>query len=143
MKLQFPIPRPLAAKRTNPETINPDTDQAAASAAAAPVPTRVFDLVAHQLAHHPQPDALARKVDGQWRKYSAQEIADTVRALAAGLHATGVRPGDRIANSTETNRPEWNFIDLAVLSLGAVHVPIYPTLTAEEFQYISPTRARN
>ncbi len=59
-----------------------------------------------------------------------------MRALAAGLHAAGVGPGDRVANVTETNRPEWNFIDLAVLQLGAVHVPIYPTLTAEEFQFI-------
>ena len=143
MKLQFPIPRPLApftAKPPRPDDANaPATDQAAASipaASPAASPTRVFDLLAHQLAHHPQPDALAGKVGGQWRKYSAQEITDTVRALAAGLQAIGVRPGDRIANSTETNRPEWNFLDLAVLSLGAVHVPIYPTLTAEEFYYI-------
>ena len=142
MKLQFPIPRPLAPltdKKPRPGAMAPATDQAIASAAAtpsAPVPTRVFDLVAHQLTHYPQPDALACKAGGEWRKYSAQEIADTVRALAAGLHAAGVRPGDRVANSTETNRPTWNFIDLAVLSLGAVHVPVYPTLTAEEFQYI-------
>ena len=101
-----------------------------------PAPTRVFDLFTHQLKHHPQPDTLAYKVAGAWRKFSAREIAGIVRALAAGLHAAGVGPGDRVANSTETNRPEWNFIDLAVLSLGAVHVPIYPTLTAEEFCYI-------
>ena len=147
MKLQFPIPRPLApltAKRPHPEPAVPATDQPAASAPApasvaapsTPPPTRVFDLLAHQLNTYPQPDALACKIDGQWRQYSAREITDTVRALAAGLHAAGVRPGDRVANSTETNRAEWNFIDLAVLSLGAVHVPIYPTLTAEEFQFI-------
>ena len=142
MKLQFPISKaiaPLAAKRARPEADATATDQARTSVvpgSPAPVPTRVFDLLTHQIAHHPQPDALARKVDGQWRQYSAQEIAVTVRALAAGLHAIGVRPGDRVANSTETNRPEWNFIDLATLSLGAVHVPIYPTLTAEEFHYI-------
>ena len=147
MKLQFPIPRPLvpfagkrAAVEAAPEAAAPAPDGAPVPPAAADqpivVPTRVFDLLAHQIRHHPQPDALARKVDGEWRKYSAQEIADTVRALAAGLHAVGVRPGDRVANSTETNRPEWNFIDLAVLSLGAVHVPIYPTLTADEFRFI-------
>lgn len=140
MKLQFPVPRhllPAAAKRAAtavgpvdaPLPVSPPEP-------VAPVPTRIFDLLAHQLACCPQPDALACKVGGVWRKYSAQEITDTVRALAAGLHAAGVRPGDRIANSTETNRPEWNFIDLAVLSLGAVHVPVYPTLTAEEFQFI-------
>ncbi len=61
---------------------------------------------------------------------------ETARALAAGLYAAGVRPGDRVANMTETNRTEWNVIDLAVLQLGAVHVPIYPTLTPEECRFI-------
>lgn len=141
MKLQFPIPRnlfPTPGKRAT-QRLSIPRDQPLPpppEKPAAPVPTRVFDLLTHQLTRYPQPDALARKIDGQWRKYSAQEIADTVRALAAGLYALGVRPGDRIANSTETNQPAWNFIDLAVLSLGAVHVPIYPTLTTEEFHYI-------
>ena len=131
MKLQFPVPRfPTGAAHTdrNPAPV--------AAAENSPVPTRIFDLLTYQVTHHPQPDTLAYKVAGEWRKYSAQEIAGIVRALAAGLHAAGIGPGDCVANSTETNRPEWNFIDLAVMSLGAVHVPIYPTLTAEEFHYI-------
>ena len=99
-------------------------------------PTRVFDILVYALACHPKPDALACKMDGAWRKYSTREVADTVRALAAGLRAAGVGPGDRVANVAENNRPEWNFIDLAVLQLGAVHVPIYPTLTSDEFQFI-------
>ena len=131
MKLQFPRPPFLAAASSSDRKLTP-----AAGAAKPTAPTRVFDLLAHQLEHHPQPDTLAHKVGGEWRKYSARKIADIVRALAAGLRAAGIGPGDRVANSTETNRPEWNFIDLAVLSLGAVHVPIYPTLTAEEFHYI-------
>ena len=131
MKLKFPVPR-FANGAAHPER-NPAP---APVADKSPAPTRIFDLLTHQLTHHPQPDTLAYKVAGKWRKYSAPEIAGIVRALAAGLHAAGIRPGDRVANSTETNRPEWNFIDLAVLSLGAVHVPIYPTLTAEEFCYI-------
>ena len=131
MKLQFPRPRFLAG------ALPTDRDLSMVAAPEKPAaPTRVFDLLTHQLAHHPQPDTLAYKVAGEWRKYSAQEIAGIVRSLAAGLHAAGIGPGDRVANSTETNRPEWNFIDLAVLSLGAVHVPIYPTLTAEDFYYI-------
>ncbi len=133
MKLQFPIPRYLGIKASNA-----DRQQAPPPPPPVEPPpvTRVFDVLTHQLARHPQPDALARKANGVWRKYSAQEIADTVRALAAGLHAAGLRAGDRVANSAETNRPVWNFIDLAVLSLGAVHVPIYPTLTAEEFHFV-------
>lgn len=138
MKLQFPVPRQLlpAGARRGASVAEPVDAPLPGPEQTATTPTRIFDLLSHQLTKWPQPDALACKVDGQWRKYSAQEITGIVRALAAGLYAAGVRPGDRIANSTETNRPEWNFIDLAVLSLGAVHVPVYPTLTAEEFQYI-------
>ncbi len=101
-----------------------------------PEPTRVFDLLAHQLACFPKPDALAHKVAGRWKRYSTRQIVETARALAAGLHAAGVRPGDRVANIAETNRTEWNIIDLAILRLGAVHVPIYPTLTPEECRFI-------
>ncbi len=105
--------------------------------AKAPIePTRIFDLIAHQLTTFPKPDALAHKVAGRWKRYSTRHIVETARALAAGLHAAGVRPGDRIANISETNRTEWNIIDLAVLQLGAVHVPIYPTLTPEECRFI-------
>ena len=99
-------------------------------------PTRVFDLIAHQLAHYPKPDALAHKSGNRWKRFSTRQIVETACALAAGLHAAGVRPGDRVANVTETNRAEWNIIDLAVLQLGAVHVPIYPSLTPEECRFI-------
>ena len=129
MKLRTPV-RPAFAERTSRDV------PAQPAMGTLPAPTRIFDLLTHQLAHYPKPDALACKVDGAWRKYSTKEVAETVRALAAGLRAAGVGPGDRVANVTEVNRPEWNFIDLAVLQLGAVHVPIYPTLTSEEFQFI-------
>ena len=132
MKLRTPGRRtPVAAKASVSREVPPRPVSVPPSA-----PTRVFDILTHQLACYPKPDALACKVDGAWRKYSTREVADTVRALAAGLRAAGIGPGDRVANVTENNRPEWNFIDLAVLQLGAVHVPIYPTLTAEEFQFI-------
>ena len=106
------------------------------AAQGSPEPTRIFDLIAHQLASFPKPDALAHKVGGRWKRFSTRQVVETARALAAGLHAVGVRPGDRVANITETNRTEWNIIDLAVLQLGAVHVPIYPTLTPEECRFI-------
>ena len=99
-------------------------------------PLRIFDLIAHQLAHYPKPDALAHKSGNRWKRFSTRHIVETARALAAGLYAAGVRPGDRVANVTETNRVEWNIIDLAVLQLGAVHVPIYPSLTPEECRFI-------
>jgi long-chain acyl-CoA synthetase len=99
-------------------------------------PTRVFDLFAYQQAHFPKPDALAYKLNGVWAKYSTHEVVSTVEELACGLQIAGIRSGDRIANVTDNNRPEWNFIDLAVMTLGAVHVPIYPNASAEDYRFI-------
>jgi long-chain acyl-CoA synthetase len=104
--------------------------------ALSPLPTRVFDLIAFQLQSFPKSDCLAGKVNGAWRKFSTDEVSRIVDELAWGLHSVGIRRGDRVGNSTETNRPEWNFVDLAVMSLGAIHVPIYPNLAPEEFTFI-------
>jgi long-chain acyl-CoA synthetase len=99
-------------------------------------PRRVFDLLQYQLDHHPQIDAFAQKVGGQWKTTSTADALDIIAALAWGLHMAGIRKGDRIANVTETNRVEWCFIDSAVMCLGAVHLPIYPNISSEEFEFI-------
>jgi long-chain acyl-CoA synthetase len=99
-------------------------------------PRRVFDLLEYQLKHHPQIEAFGQKVDGKWKTFSTAESLDIIAALAWGLHLAGIREGDRIANITETNRAEWCFIDSAVMSLGAVHLPIYPNISPEEFEFI-------
>jgi len=99
-------------------------------------PERVFDLIRHQLAHYPKPDAFAQRVDGKWITVSTSDCVDTIAGLAWGLHLAGIRASDRIANISETNRIEWYFIDTAVMSLGAVHLPIYPNISAKEFEFI-------
>ena len=99
-------------------------------------PTRVFDLLAYQQAHFPKTDSLAYKVNGTWVKFSTAEVLSIVERLACGLQLAGIRAGDKIANVTDNSRPEWNFIDLATLTLGAVHVPIYPTASAEDYRFI-------
>jgi long-chain acyl-CoA synthetase len=99
-------------------------------------PTRVFDLFAYQQAHFPKPDALAYKVNGVWVKFSTDEVIAIVENLACGLQLAGIRAGDKIANVTDNNRPEWNFIDLAAMTLGAVHVPIYPNASADDYRFI-------
>ena len=136
MKLRLPSRRPVEAAAIENAVSDAAFSSPISGSSSTPSPTRVFDILTHQLTHYPKPDALAYKVNGEWRKFSTREVADTVRALAAGLRAAGVGPGDRVANVIENNRPEWNFIDLAVLQLGAVHVPIYPTLTPGEFVFI-------
>jgi len=99
-------------------------------------PRRVFDLLQYQLDHFPKTDAFAEKVGGQWKPFSTAESLDVIAALAWGLHLVGIREGDRIANVAETNRAEWYFIDSAVTCLGAVHLPIYPNISSEEFAFI-------
>jgi long-chain acyl-CoA synthetase len=98
-------------------------------------PQRVFDLIRYQLDHCPRPDAFAQKVEGPWKRFSTSECVEAIASLAWGLHMAGVRNDDRIANVSDTNRVEWYFIDTAVMSLGAVHVPIYPNMSAEEFEF--------
>ncbi len=99
-------------------------------------PTRVFDLLRYQLSLYPKTDAFAYKVNGSWKTVSTATAVEMADSLAWGLHLLGIRKGDRIANVAETNRPEWNFIDAAVMTIGAIHVPIYPNISADEFLFI-------
>ncbi len=97
---------------------------------------RLFDFLSHYLETYPdKEDALAGKVNGEWRKYSIKEYAQIVNDLANGLLISGVKKGDRIA-SISPNAPEWNFIDQAIMSVGAIHVPIYPTISSSDYEYI-------
>jgi long-chain acyl-CoA synthetase len=82
-----------------------------------------------------RPDALRHKEGGSWRDLSHREVESRVTRLAAALEGMGVEAGDRIAILSE-NRPEWALTDFAVLGLGAVLVPIYPTLPANQIAYI-------
>jgi long-chain acyl-CoA synthetase len=80
-------------------------------------------------------DAFRHKRDGAWVDISHDEVYQRVRGVCAALHAAGVSHGDRIAILSE-NRIEWALADLAILSLGAVTVPIYPTLIPPQIEYI-------
>ncbi|MBD0371760.1 MAG: long-chain fatty acid--CoA ligase [Pyrinomonadaceae bacterium] len=84
---------------------------------------------------HRKPDALNRKRDGRWEPIAAEEFVERVRRVALGLVELGIRPGDRVALISE-NRPEWSIVDLAILSLGAVNVPIYTTQAVEQVRFI-------
>jgi long-chain acyl-CoA synthetase len=99
-------------------------------------PSRVFDLLPYQQRNYPKDDAFTYKVRGVWKKFSTNESIEIIDKLAWGLHLLGVRPGDRVASVSDNNRPEWNFLDNAVLSIGAVHVPIYPNIAPEEYEFI-------
>jgi long-chain acyl-CoA synthetase len=84
---------------------------------------------------HNKRDALAFKIDNVWKYVNGFEAIERVKAIAMGLAALGVKQGDRVAIISE-NRPEWSFVDLAILSLRAINVPIYTTQSIEQVRYI-------
>jgi long-chain acyl-CoA synthetase len=87
------------------------------------------------LARHAKADALSLKKGGQWLHIPGDAIVKRVRAVALGLSALGVKKGDRVALLSE-NRPDWSVVDIAILSLGAVNVPIYTTQAPDQVRYI-------
>ena len=80
---------------------------------------------------HGKADALNYREDGHWVNITAAEFVERVKDVALGLAALGIRPGDRIALLSE-NRPEWSIADMAILSLGAINVPIYTTQAVDQ-----------
>lgn len=97
--------------------------------------TTILDLFASQLSMGGHRPALRSKRAGRWTTTTWDEWNRKSRAVAAALIQAGVRPGDRVAILSNT-REEWVVADIAILMAGAVSVPIYPTLTAEETAYI-------
>ncbi len=97
--------------------------------------TRTFDILEHCLANYPRADAVAGKYDNLWVPFSTEQFARKSELLAMGLLALGLKKGDRVA-TVSGNRPEWSFVDMALAMAGAVHVPVYPTISEEEYRYI-------
>jgi len=105
-------------------------------------PKRLFDCLEYHLERKPLPDMLAGKEAGQWKKYSTTEIKETVDKLSAGLLSLGIGCGDMTELGRDKvailckNRPEWIMLDLAVQQIGAVLVPIYPTINVNELEFV-------
>ena len=97
---------------------------------------RLFDFPYYQLEKYPQEDALVSKVNGQWIKTSTQEYIDKANAISRGLIRLGVEPNDKVAIISMTNRTEWNICDIGILQTGAQDVPIYPTISEDDYEYV-------
>jgi len=97
--------------------------------------TRVFDLLPYQSAKFPKADMFATKIKGTWTPYSTAEVQTIANHVSLGLIHLGLEKDDKVAIISH-NRPEWNFIDYGVQQVGAVSVPIYPTITEDDFRYI-------
>ncbi|MFV0290373.1 MAG: AMP-dependent synthetase/ligase [Mangrovibacterium sp.] len=97
--------------------------------------TRTFDLLAYLQDGYSRVDALGGLRGEEWFTYSTAEYKAASEDFALGMHALGLKKGDAVATITN-NRPEWNFADMGLAMMGLVHVPIYPTLSKEEYAYI-------
>ncbi len=98
--------------------------------------TRLYDILDRYLEEYPNQEvALASKKNGKWNKISIQDYVEKTNLISYGLLAIGVGKGDKVG-IVSGNRPEWNMIDFAIMQIGAVSVPIYPTISREDYQHI-------
>ncbi|ADQ81037.1 AMP-dependent synthetase and ligase [Paludibacter propionicigenes WB4] len=98
--------------------------------------TRLFDLLDNYIENYPDQDAaLVCKREGAWKKFSICEYVELTNDLSYGMLALGIQPGDKIG-IVSSNRPEWNMLDFAAMQIGAVSIPIYPTISQNDYSHI-------
>ena len=98
--------------------------------------TRLFDFPYYQLKNKPNASALVTKYNGTWISTSTKEYLDKANAVSRALLKLGVKKNDKIAVISSTNRTEWNIMDIGILQVGAQNIPIYPTISAEDYEYV-------
>ena len=98
--------------------------------------SRLFDFPYYQLETYNLEKAFTTKYNGEWVSISTQEYIDQANAISRGLLRLGVNTNDKIAVISTTNRTEWNVMDIGILQTGAQNVPIYPTISKEDYEYI-------
>ena len=98
--------------------------------------TRLFDFPYHQLEKYNLSDSLVTKYGNEWIKTSTQEYLDKANAVSRALLRLGVNVNDKIAVISSSNRTEWHICDVGILQTGAQNVPIYPTISSEDYEYI-------
>ncbi|MDP5044668.1 MAG: long-chain fatty acid--CoA ligase [Leeuwenhoekiella sp.] len=99
-------------------------------------PKRLFDFPYYQLEKYKLEKALVTKYNGEWVATTTQSYIDQANAISRGLLKLGVKPNDKIAVISSSNRTEWNIMDIGILQLGAQNVPVYPTISEEEYEYV-------
>lgn len=97
---------------------------------------RLFDFPYYQLEKYDLESALVTKKDGKWEHTSTKEYLARANDLSRALLRLGVQKNDKIAVISSTNRTEWNIVDIGVLQVGAQNIPIYPTICAEDYEYV-------
>lgn len=98
--------------------------------------TRLFDFPYHQQEKYSIPDSLATKYDGKWVKTSTDEYIAKANTVSRALLRMGIQKNDKIAVISSNNRTEWHIMDIGILQVGAQNVPIYPTITEDDYEFI-------
>ena len=96
---------------------------------------RLFDVAYYQLEKYPLDKSLSSKVNGKWEGVSTRQLIDQANEVSRGLLAMGIKPGDKVG-LISNNRYEWHIMDIGILQIGAINVPIYPTISSEDYDYI-------
>ena len=96
---------------------------------------RTFDIIDLNVEKYPRKDMYGGKQDKEWITYSTGQVRNNVNWVSYGLLSLGFHKGDKIA-SISGNKPEWNFVDMGLAQAGFIHVPVYPTISSDEYSYI-------
>ncbi|MFY1045543.1 AMP-dependent synthetase/ligase [Chryseobacterium sp. GP-SGM7] len=97
---------------------------------------RLFDIPHYALQHLPKNDMFVTKYQGEWQKTSTQEFINQGNKISRGLLKLGIKPGDKIALITTNSRTEWAVMDLGLSQIGVVSVPVYPSISPEDYEFI-------
>ena len=97
---------------------------------------RLFDFAHNALEKYPQDDMFVTKYHGNWQNTSTKEYINLGNKVSRGLLKLGIKPGDKIALITTATRTEWAVMDLGISQIGAVSVPVYPTISPEDYDFI-------
>ena len=100
------------------------------------IPTRLFDFLEFAKTNHPSDNVLNTKYNGKWQSLSTHDYDLKANYISSSLISMGVKPGDKIAMISSTNRSEWSIIDMGLSQIGAINVPLYPTITSKDYLYI-------
>ncbi|TDQ25737.1 AMP-dependent synthetase/ligase [Tenacibaculum caenipelagi] len=98
--------------------------------------TRLFDFPYYQQEKYNLDKAFITKYNGKWQSISSKEYINQANTISRGLLRLGVQANDKIAVISTNNRTEWNVCDIGILQTGAQNVPIYPTISKEDYEYI-------
>ena len=99
-------------------------------------PTRLFEFISYQKDNAPLEKSFTTKYDGKWESISSEIFCDKAEAISNALIGLGIKPQDKIAMISSNNRTEWSLMDVGLLTVGAVNVPIYPTISSRDYEYI-------